>query len=147
VIYFLQPVEGGPVEIGSSEDVDLRRQQLESHYGRPLALLATMPGGRREEEVVHARFAHLRCGQTEQFRPGPGLMAFIGRPLLVEPNPDAVAAMGGENPFYPVRLDFTPEVHQMLRVVAAEQGKPMAVFARQVVERAVRELYHKRGRG
>ncbi|MBV8077750.1 MAG: hypothetical protein JO284_15190, partial [Planctomycetaceae bacterium] len=27
----------------------------------------------------------------------------------------------------PVRLDLTPEVHQMLRVVAAVQGQPMAV--------------------
>jgi len=41
----------------------------------------------------------------------------------------------------PVRLDLSPELHQMLRVVAAEQGKPMAVFARELVERTVRELH------
>jgi predicted DNA-binding protein len=41
----------------------------------------------------------------------------------------------------PVRLDLQPDVHQMLRVVAAERGKPMAVFAREVIERAVREMY------
>lgn len=44
----------------------------------------------------------------------------------------------------PVRLDLDPEIHQMLRVVAAEQGKPMAVFAREVVEETVRELYGSR---
>lgn len=41
----------------------------------------------------------------------------------------------------PVRLDLEPELHQMLRVVAAKAGKPMAVFARDVVEKTVRELY------
>lgn len=46
----------------------------------------------------------------------------------------------------PVRLDLDPELHQMLRVVAAEQGKPMAVFARDLVERTVRQLYEARKR-
>ncbi len=32
-------------------------------------------------------------GRTEQFRPAPELMEFIGRPLLVGVNPDAVEAM------------------------------------------------------
>lgn len=41
----------------------------------------------------------------------------------------------------PVRLDLDPELHQMLRVVAAKAGKPMAVFAREIVEQTVRELY------
>jgi hypothetical protein len=45
----------------------------------------------------------------------------------------------------PVRLDLSPEVHQMLRVVAAEEGKPMAVFAREVVEDLVRDRYERRG--
>jgi predicted HicB family RNase H-like nuclease len=47
----------------------------------------------------------------------------------------------------PVRLDLEPDVHQMLRVVAAEQGKPMAVFAREVVEETVRKMYGERRRG
>lgn len=41
----------------------------------------------------------------------------------------------------PVRLDLELELHQRLRVVAAEQGKPMAVFAREIVEQAVNRLY------
>lgn len=44
----------------------------------------------------------------------------------------------------PVRLDLDPELHQMLRVVAAEQGKPMAVFARELVEKTIREMYGRR---
>lgn len=47
----------------------------------------------------------------------------------------------------PVRLDLEPELHQRLRVVAAEQGKPMAVFAREIVEQTVNKLYgERRGR-
>lgn len=93
MIYALQPTDGGPVKIGFSADVDTRRAQLESHYGKRLALLATMPGGREEEAEIHARFSHLRLGRTEQFRPAADLMAFLGRPLLVDANPDAVEAM------------------------------------------------------
>jgi hypothetical protein len=50
-----------------------------------------------------------------------------------------------ESKIKPVRLDLDPEVHRMLRVVAAEQGKPMSIFARELVEKTVRTLYGKRG--
>lgn len=94
MIYFAQPVAGGPVKIGYSADVEARLRQLEGYYGRPLALLATMDGGRDEERAVHQQFAHLRLpGEREQFRPVPELLAFIGRPLLVSPDPDVVVAM------------------------------------------------------
>ena len=95
VIYFLQPIDGGPVKIGHTADVAARLHQLELHYGRPMALLATMEGGRNEEQALHERFAHLRLGRTEQFRPDRELMEFIGRPLLVGANPDAVEALVG----------------------------------------------------
>lgn len=99
MIYFAQPADrpSAPVKIGHSANVPARVKQLEAHYGVPLAVLATMDGGRDEERAVHARFAHLRlngrrkCGvQPEQFRPDPELMAFIGRPLLAGTNPDVV---------------------------------------------------------
>jgi hypothetical protein len=95
LIYFAQPVAGGPIKIGCSGNVEARLGQLEAHYGCRLSLLATMPGDRRTEAEIHARFAHLRFGRTEQFRPEADLMAFIGRPLLVGANPDAVEAMAG----------------------------------------------------
>jgi hypothetical protein len=97
MIYFVQPVDGGPVKIGTAVDVDRRIAQLEAHYKRPLALLATLPGDSEVETEIHERFDHLRLKrrnrrgrQPEQFRPAADLMAFIGRPLLVDPNPDAV---------------------------------------------------------
>lgn len=99
-VYFVQSIDGGPIKIGYSFDVVSRLEQLERHYGKPLAILATMPGGRAEETAIHRRFAHLRCGKTEQFRPAPELMSFINRPLLVnqgdvalmEPAPDSATA-------------------------------------------------------
>ena len=39
------------LKIGCSENVEVRVQQLEGHYGVPLALLGTMPGGREEEKA------------------------------------------------------------------------------------------------
>jgi hypothetical protein len=97
MIYFMQPVDGGPVKIGSSDDVEARRRVLEGHYGRPLVVLGTMSGGKPEEMDLHRRFAHLRLGRTEQFRPGADLMEFIGRPLLVGANPGAVETMEPAN--------------------------------------------------
>jgi hypothetical protein len=65
MLYFIQAVSGGPIKIGYSEDVDSRIKGLESHYGQ----------------------------RTEQFQPVAELLAFIGRPLLIGPNPDAVEVM------------------------------------------------------
>lgn len=46
----------------------------------------------------------------------------------------------------PVRLDFPPDLHHKLRVVAAEEGLPMAVFCREHIGRIVLELWESRGR-
>lgn len=93
MIYFAQPVAGGPIKIGTTTNLDARLKQLEYTYKQPLALLATTEGGREREAEIHEHFRHLRFGRTEQFRPAPELMAFIGKPLLVDANPDLVEAM------------------------------------------------------
>jgi hypothetical protein len=98
MIYFAQAVDGGPIKISCSQDIDNRLLQLKDHYGRPIALLATKPGDFDTEAEIHARFAHLRLGRTEQFRPAPELMEFIGRPLLTAPDPDAIEPMPPKNP-------------------------------------------------
>lgn len=90
MIYFMQPVDGGPVKIGCTENLQARHRQLEAEYGLSLVVLATLDGGRDEERALHVRFSHLRFGKTEQFRPGPELFEFIGRPILVGANPTAV---------------------------------------------------------
>jgi hypothetical protein len=94
VIYFAQSTEGGTIKIGCSVNVPARIKQLEMHYGQSLAVLATMPGGRDEERAIHERFVTARLGRSEQFRPVAEIMTFIGRPILVDIDPDTVEAMG-----------------------------------------------------
>jgi hypothetical protein len=89
MIYFVQ-LESMAIKIGTTENVSERLAQLEDLYKSPVSLLGTIPGGRREELELHRRFAHLRFGKTEQFRPAPDLMEFIGKPLLVSQNPNAI---------------------------------------------------------
>lgn len=92
MVYFAQ-LPTGSIKIGYSSDVNTRMDQLRGHYGAEPSLLLVMDGDRETEAEMHQRFAHLRLGRTEQFKPGPDLMAFIGRPLLVSPNPEAVEAI------------------------------------------------------
>lgn len=136
MIYFAQDAEGGAVKIGTTEDVPARLRQLESHYGKPLALLATRPGGRAEEAELHARFAHLRYGRTEQFRPAPDLMEFIGRPLLVSANPDAVEAMP-DRTHDPLRHDVTLKADSTVigwaKLVAKARGISLAEYVSEVL--------------
>jgi hypothetical protein len=93
VIYFVQSIDGGPIKIGHTENLDVRLKQLQVHYARPLAVLATMAGDRAEEQAIHERFAHHRMGRMEQFRPDPEILDFIRRPLLRSPGPMTAEAM------------------------------------------------------
>jgi hypothetical protein len=130
LIYFAQPIDGGPVKIGCSDDVPARVRQLEAHYGKPLAVLATMEGGYEEEQSIHARFDHLRFGRTEQFRPGADLMAFIGRPLLVGANPDAVEAMEPKGQVSVIHLQGPTEEKDWLTLANKKTHLPKATIVR-----------------
>lgn len=131
MIYFVQAVDGGPVKIGYSADVDARRVQLESHYGKRLALLKTLPGDKEREREIHQQFSHLRLGRTEQFLPVSELMEFIAKPLLATASPDAVAVM--TTTAKPVRLDLSPADHERLERQARKRGLSMASFVRMLV--------------
>jgi hypothetical protein len=137
-VYFLQSSSGGPIKIGYSADVPTRLRQLESHYGQPLALLATMDGGREQEAEIHRRFDALRLGRTEQFRPAAELMEFINRPLLVDANPDAVEAMESrQTPGAPVRIG--DEAIRWARIASGYTGESMADYITRIVEERARE--------
>jgi hypothetical protein len=117
VIYFMQSTEGGSIKIGYTCDLRRRHKQLEKHYGCQLAVLATMPGDLDEEAEIHERFAHLRHARTygqrrrpELFQPAADLMEFIGRPLLVGANPNAIECLN------PVRT--------RVRLLRSERRKP-----------------------
>lgn len=88
MIYFMQPVRGGPVKIGYTNNLETRHKSLEKHYGLELAILATMEGDLATESEVHKKFDHLRLKgftrgsrHVEQFRPTQELYEFIGKPF------------------------------------------------------------------
>lgn len=138
MIYFVQSPDGGPVKIGYSADVPTRVKQLEADYKRPLALLATMPGEVKDERAVHERFSHLRFGKTEQFRPAPDLMEFIGRPLLVSPNPEATEVMKSSAG---VLVRVSDGLADALRKCASLEGCSVAEFADRWLMPEVHRVY------
>lgn len=92
-VYFAQPVAGGPIKIGCSANVAARVRTLSSYYGQPFAILATVDGDYETEKQLHQKFAHLRLGRTEQFRPEAELLAFIARPLFAATTGQPVEAV------------------------------------------------------
>jgi hypothetical protein len=130
LIYFLQPVDGGPVKIGYSADVATRHRQLETRYGLSLALLATMPGGRSEEQAIHDRFSHLRFGRTEQFKPSHELMEFISRPLLVAANPETTEAIEAVSQLTLLSLKGLESEKEFLKALSRKTGVSASEIAR-----------------
>jgi hypothetical protein len=146
VVYFIQATdEIGPIKIGTSEDVPARIRQLEATYNRPLAVLATMPGGRDEERAIHERFSHLRFGRTEQFQPDPDLLDFISRPLFVSACP-VVEPMGVR--WIPVKIDAA--VLRDAKIAAAYKEMTLAEYLsesmRAVSAKDIQEEHDKRTR-
>lgn len=136
MVYFLQPTDGGPIKIGYTDNLDQRRLQLQFHYGTPLALLATMDGGKEVERAIHERFAAHRIGRTEQFRPVPELLAFIDRPLLASPNPNAVEAITPHSKFSPTLIGLEPEQRAKAGRIKQAQGlTSLAAAIRWMIDR------------
>lgn len=139
-VYFMQSVTGGPVKIGHSINVHRRRENLEWAYGTPLTVLATMQGGRKEEAAIHARFSHLRLGQTEQFMPASELMAFIERPLLADQDAESVEAMPSKMKSMVAQLRGSGDFKAWLEKAAQKDGRTVSnylvraavVYARQI---------------
>jgi hypothetical protein len=141
-VYFMQPTDGGPVKIGFTDDLDARHKQLERHYGKPLTILATIEGGPDEERELHARFSHLRLGRTEQFRPAFDLMSFIGRPLLVGANPDAVEAMPGpplDDETCLISIKCRREWREWAMSIARAERAPLATLVDQLLADRAKE--------
>lgn len=136
MIYFFQSVDGGTVKIGTTENLQVRWKQLEAHYGCPLALLATMPGGKPEEADVHAKFARIRFGRSEQFQPTAELMTFIGRPLLASEHPECANTMA--KTFTDIVLQFPEPVYRQLFDIAKKECNPIASFIRMAVARELK---------
>jgi len=76
VIYFMQPVGGGPVKIGVTTCVRARKATLEKEHGVGLVVIGVMHGKRPKEQELHKAFDHLRL-RGEWFEGGPELAEFI----------------------------------------------------------------------
>jgi len=77
VVYFIQRGSDGPVKIGFSKNPKGRLASLQTGIPERLHMLATVPGGKEEEQRLHRRFGP-HCIQGEWFHPAPELMAYIG---------------------------------------------------------------------
>lgn len=140
-VYFAQGVDGGAIKIGTSRNVPARLRQLESNYARPLVLLGTLPGGRSEEQAIHERFAHLRLGRTEQFRPEADLMKFIGRPLFVSAAPvvEPMADASGQKPLV-VQMRGSREWKVWLEGLAARERLSVANLIDRILTQYAKEI-------
>ena len=75
-VYFVRRGETGPIKIGWSKSPAARIAQLQTGQDVKLSLLATAPGGCREESALHARFSASRL-MGEWFRATPWLVGYI----------------------------------------------------------------------
>jgi Meiotically Up-regulated Gene 113 (MUG113) protein len=142
MIYFAQ-LPTGAIKIGKADDVEHRLDQLRRHYGNDLALLATMPGEGQEERALHKRFAHLRIDnrrEKEQFRPGPDLMQFIGKPLLVSANPEAVPiALPRSGDGAPARI--APDLASKARLIVGDRGVDLSEYLSEILRPRITKDY------
>jgi hypothetical protein len=95
MIYFIR--NGEFVKIGRAAYPEQRLAQLQIGNPTPLELLATVPGGRGEEYVLHKHFAAFGVG-GEWFKDCDEIRAFINAPWPIEvpenkrPHPPLTAA-------------------------------------------------------
>jgi hypothetical protein len=88
---------GGAIKIGKADDVERRLIALRFKYGPGVEILKVVRGSYPREKRLKARFADHRFTFTEQFRPVPALMRYMGLcpirrvdPEMVEPAPSLV---------------------------------------------------------
>jgi Meiotically up-regulated gene 113 len=128
MIYFIQPIDGGPIKIGYAKDIAARVKQLEVENGKKMSLLASIPGGKNEERQLHSQFSHLRFAGTEQFRPAPDLMALI---LGKAPNAHPIEGRTGK------KLKLTDGVFHRLQQTAILRRTTYSELANSILDSAL----------
>jgi hypothetical protein len=76
-VYFIRAGDTGPVKIGWTGNVEVRRKNLQGNHVEPLHLLRVIEGSRQRERWLHRHFAALRL-TGEWFR-------FDAEMLTIEP--------------------------------------------------------------
>lgn len=130
MIYFAR-LASGAIKIGKTGNIGRRLVELEREFGAPIALLKTIPGGHSKEGELHRRFRRFRLSKSEQFRPTPELMGFIGVPVQATIDPESVA----KTPKNRIIIFGLPEeIHRVFRQAAAEMDIGFTALARIAVE-------------
>lgn len=73
-VYFI--TDGELIKIGYSGAPEARLNDLQTHSGRELEILKTIPGTYEDEKRLHTQFGHLRV-RGEWFQSDPELLDFI----------------------------------------------------------------------
>ncbi len=76
MIYFIQPVGGGKIKIGTTIRLSTRLKALAKKCGAELRVLAVVKGSYDVERSLHRKFSHLKP-VNEWFEPGDDLLGFI----------------------------------------------------------------------
>lgn len=76
VVYFIQRPSDGAIKIGISESLKQRMSRLGDKHKENMGIIRVIEGGRKEERMLHERFADLRF-HGEWFRADQKLMDYI----------------------------------------------------------------------
>lgn len=152
MIYFAQ-FPTGSIKIGCSTQVEKRLRGIMQHHKSDLILLATQEGDREREKEIHKRFRDIRLKTSEQFKPSPELLQFIG--LEPDPSVDWQNVKAVPPVYFPkdlkkedgepkdgyVNLKIEAEHFQRLKKAARLHYMPVTQFCRMsIADRVNREL-------
>lgn len=76
MVYFFR-VPDGRIKIGTTTNLIDRLSDIRRACGKPVAVLAVIPGWEPEEHAIHECFDHLRHLKSEFFAAGQDLLGFI----------------------------------------------------------------------
>lgn len=76
IVYFIQGVNGGPIKIGHTDNIEKRIKQMQTGNPNQLILLHITRGGKNLEDQIHEEFKedHYR---GEWFKPSKRILEFI----------------------------------------------------------------------
>jgi hypothetical protein len=125
VIYFVR-LASGAIKIGYTEFLDQRLVGLRYSYRGKAELLHAMEGGYETERELHAQFGHLRLGRSEQFQPGPDLLAFMGRQDLASHDHEEIEIQAKrKRPRITMHLSLSPEAARRLKALCDRPISPI----------------------
>lgn len=129
-VYFIQSGEGGPVKIGTAEDVAARLRELQCGNPETLVVLRTIEGGRAEEVACHRHFSALRI-RGEWFSFAPEMLIFVP-PVVAAPAVNTNAEIIARRPLArPEEIErLAAERGKSIRDVCAEAGIARTTFSR-----------------